>query len=458
MRGIVAETNKKYAIILAQDGSFRKIKAAAYMTVGSEIDLNQPTGNVKVSRLMTKISAIAAAALFIMGIGYGAYSYTVPYSYVDVDINPSIELTVNVYDRIITTEALNDDGKKLLDNKNLKNLSLKAGVSQLLNTALDLGYLKAENVNSNTDKNGTVSDNRAISSNTSISESGLVIENAVLLTVSSLNEKKSGELKKELAVVASKELEKGSVKSEVLVGEASVKQRDDARRFGVTPGKLALIEDAMEGEPELKLDELKKAPVKDLIKKAKDKKADEDKQKADEDKQKVSKEKEKDNSTGKNGKNGENTIDQKGVTVQIEQGAKQEQTTVMEQLPEQLASSDKNEEAAQNNGNDKLDNSSNNGKNNNNGNNGKSNNNINGNSDDKGQDTAEILKREKQQMQQLRDELLEQLQDRKQLKENDMQQEKKQQISDDNGSTKYNEGKNGTKKNQKDASQQTKRN
>jgi hypothetical protein len=280
MRGIVAELNGKYAIILAQDGSFRKIRATGRMTVGSEIELKQPAGNIKATGIMTKVASIAAAALLVLGIGYGAYSYTLPYSYVDVDINPSIELTVNVFDRIIKAEALNNDGKKVLNNSNLKNTRLEAGVSQLLNIAVEQGYLKAGTAALNAEENKSAGESQAGIGNTATGESGFTIENAVLFTVSSKDGMKSGKLKKELTGVASKELEKGGVNSELLVGEASVEQRDDARKFGVTPGKLVLIEDAIEAEPELKLEELKKATVKDLIKKAKDKKTNEDKQKA----------------------------------------------------------------------------------------------------------------------------------------------------------------------------------
>jgi len=272
MRGIIAEINGKYAIILAQDGSFKKIRVLSHMAVGSEIDLDQPSENIKVTRLISKVSAIAAGALFILGIGYGAYSYTVPYSYVDVDINPSIELTVNIYDRIIKMEALNDDGKKILENRNLKNTSLQSGVAQILSIALEQGYLKAGAKTKGSSETGVSGNDTVNEANAGSNAKEPIIENAVLLTVASNSGNKSEVLAKKLAEMASQKLEKDSVNSEVLVGEASVTQRNDARIFGVTPGKLVLIEDALESEPELKLEDLKKASVKDLIKKAKDKK------------------------------------------------------------------------------------------------------------------------------------------------------------------------------------------
>ena len=430
MRGIVAEVNSKYAIILAQDGSFRKIKAAAHMTVGSEIDFNQPAGNVKAARLMTKVSAIAAAALFVIGIGYGAYSYAMPYSYIDVDINPSIELTTNIYDRIIKAEALNDDGKKLLNNSNLKNARLDSGVSQLLNAAVEQGYLK----------NGIEIP--------IVDENEDDIENAVIFTVSSEDGRKSGELKKELTAIATREFEKGSVDSEVLVGEASVKQRDDARKLGVTPGKLALIDGVMEAEPELKIEELKKAAVKDLIKKANNKRVEEEKQKTEDEKQKAevekqkaAKEVERENSSGKN--NGNKTGLNNG-TDQMDQSVSQERTTVLEQLPEQesdrkgASESVQNDEGANQDKDDKNNKSVTNERNNKN-----HSNDMIKKDDSNNQDRADAFKSEKQQRQQLKDELLDQMKNRKQEKED------KQQSVDENENIMQNKDKNGTQWNKK---------
>ena len=430
MRGIVAEINSKNAIILAQDGSFRKIKAAAHMTVGSEIDFNQPAGNVKITRLMTRVSAIAAAALFVIGIGYGAYSYAMPYSYIDVDINPSIELTTNIYDRIIKAEALNDDGKKLLSNSNLKNTRLDRGVTQLLNAAVEQGYLK----------NGIEVPG--------VDENEDVIENAVIFTVSSEDGRKSGELKKELTAVATREFEKGSVDSEVLVGEASVKQRDDARKLGVTPGKLALIDGVMEAEPELKIEELKKAAVKDLIKKANDKKvekekqkAEDEKQKAEDEKQRAAKEVERENSSSKN--NG-NKTGLKNGTDQMDQSVSMERTTVLEKLPEQesdrkgASESVQNDEGANQDKDDKNNKSVRNERNNKN-----HSNDMIKKDESNNQDTADAFKSEKQQRQQLKDELLDQMKNRKQDKVD-------KQSVDENENIIQNNDKNGTQKNKKD--------
>jgi hypothetical protein len=277
MKGIVAELDGKKAVILAQDGTFIKIRASANMSAGSEVDINQPAANARVIRLAARVSSIAAAALFAVGVSYGAYCYTLPYSYVDVDMNPSVELTANVYDRIIKVEALNEDGKKLITDHNLNNTRLDDGVSQLLNIAVEQGYLKPDTVIDDDNINTTPAaiqpgdDNKSEEQTDPAAET--VVENAILLTVSSTDAIKSAELKKKIVKKASEELSRRDINSDVLAGEASVRQHDEARVLGVTPGKLALIEDAMQGQPGLKLEKLKKSAVTDLVKKARAKKA-----------------------------------------------------------------------------------------------------------------------------------------------------------------------------------------
>ena len=299
MKGIVAEINGKYAVVLTQTGSFKRVKASHDMAIGKEIDISSLTENGKIARSVIKITSLAATGLLALGVGLGAYSYTLPYSYIHVDINPSIELTVNMYDRIIGAEALNIEGEELLSQNDLKNEKVNTGVARLLNTAVQQGYLNSSSVpadyvparsmpdepeelnepdelnelNAVEDKPETTSDSSA-----AVEPKASQIANAVLVTVSSNNAKKSVDLEKKLTDAVSVELDRDQVKSEILVAKTSVEQRNDARRFGVTPGKLMLIEGAMEGKSGSEMDELKKATIKDLLEMATNKEVDKEKQ------------------------------------------------------------------------------------------------------------------------------------------------------------------------------------
>ena len=300
MKGIVAYKNGNYAIVLTKNGSFMKVKATKDMVIGQEIDSNRPSERAKRRRLVTRIASIAAAGLLTLGVGYAGYCYTLPYSYVHVDINPSVELTVNIYDRIIEVEALNHSGEGLIDASDLKNHRVDIAVKQLLNAAVEQGYLDSDDPQlagkgiisgkgQTTEEadivtGGQVPDKPVAAGKAQAADQGgsepSTVQNAILLTVSSNSSKKSTALRENIEKAASKELEKEKVNSEILIGEASIEQRNDARRFGVTPGKLVLIEDALESEaePVSQIKEFKRASINDLLKKASDKAEEKSKQ------------------------------------------------------------------------------------------------------------------------------------------------------------------------------------
>lgn len=233
MKGIIVDTKGKYAVVLTGDGSFIKIHDKAHYKVGCEVEFDRPYGMDR--SLFAKISSIAAVFLFTLGLSYGVYSYTTPYSYVDFDINPSIELTANIYDIIIRTETFNEDGEKLLQKNKLKFARLDAGIARLVDSAVEQGYLTAEN------------------------------ENAVLLSVSSKDEAKKEKLEKHVEDAALKALDKSKVESAVISQQVSSQKHTAAKDMGVSPGKYALMEKAMEVEPGLDIESLKDKPVKEIM-------------------------------------------------------------------------------------------------------------------------------------------------------------------------------------------------
>lgn len=302
MKGIVADIKGKNIVVLSKDGRFLQMRNNGLYQIGCEIDIKeQPGMNM---RMLTRVASMAAVAMFVLGLGYGAYSYTVPYSYVDMDINPSIELTANVFDRIINAEGLNEDGKKLLLSDSLKHSTLDKGIADLLDKAVKQGYLKQE-----------------------------TLENAVVFTVLSNDSDKSAKLGKKLSTAVNAELKAEGVETELVVESASREEYDNAREIGMTPGKLNLIKKAIEAKPELKLEDLKDASVKDIMKQIKQTRQ-EDKQEIKRDKQETKQDKQQDKQEQKQDKN-----DKKQDT----NSGKQDETTLSSTAATSIAT-DKNKE------------------------------------------------------------------------------------------------------------------
>ena len=74
-----------------------------------------------------------AACLVLTVLALGGYRvYATPTAYIDVDVNPSIELSVNRFDRVVDVEALNDDGALLLESVGLEHLKAENALSRLV--------------------------------------------------------------------------------------------------------------------------------------------------------------------------------------------------------------------------------------------------------------------------------------------------------------------------------------
>ncbi len=65
------------------------------------------------------VSAVCGLLLLVMG-GVGTSWILRPVSYVSIDVNPSIELALNRFDRVVSAEAYNAEGEEILDGLPLK--------------------------------------------------------------------------------------------------------------------------------------------------------------------------------------------------------------------------------------------------------------------------------------------------------------------------------------------------
>lgn len=97
-----------------------------------------------ITSLRAKIVLAACAVLIALGIGGGAYVYQTPVAYVGIDINPSIELGVNYFDRVVSAEGDNADGQDILSETNVVGMSYEEALVSLNDSLTNKGYLTAD--------------------------------------------------------------------------------------------------------------------------------------------------------------------------------------------------------------------------------------------------------------------------------------------------------------------------
>ena len=152
MKAVVISTDKDTATILGMDGIISRIKNNGY-SAGDELNIRvlEKTGSRgKVTSITSRISKNAAriaAAALVMIIGAGSVSvYAMPSSTVTVDINPSLEYKVNMFNRVISVTSYNDDGSGILDSipAKLTNKSLDTAMDMTLDALEEAEYISSE--------------------------------------------------------------------------------------------------------------------------------------------------------------------------------------------------------------------------------------------------------------------------------------------------------------------------
>lgn len=78
--------------------------------------------------------AVAACLALALVLGGGSWVYLTPTALVSVDVNPSVELGVNRFDRVVSSKGMNDDGRALLESVDVWNLTYDEAVDALLDS------------------------------------------------------------------------------------------------------------------------------------------------------------------------------------------------------------------------------------------------------------------------------------------------------------------------------------
>lgn len=90
--------------------------------------------------------ATAACLVLALAVGGGSWVYLTPTALISVDVNPSVELGVNRFDRVVSSEGMNEDGRALLESVDVWNLTYDEAVDALLDSEVVAGILAEDGV------------------------------------------------------------------------------------------------------------------------------------------------------------------------------------------------------------------------------------------------------------------------------------------------------------------------
>lgn len=189
-------------------------------------------------------SSVSVAAILLGA--FAVWLIFVPYMYVSLDVNPSIEYSVNHLNRVLSVRGVNGDGSDILNGVDLKSKPIGDAVKETVRQISAKGYFDG-------------SDPGAVEITTSEASGGATQDSDIL----------ARNLQNEAQTATADEGKTVDVEAES-VGLDRVKE---ARELGISPGKLNLIQklQASSDDPSsITVDDWKDKPVKDILKTIKD--------------------------------------------------------------------------------------------------------------------------------------------------------------------------------------------
>lgn len=114
--------------------AFDQVHAEEELKASTRAFLRQKTRGYTRAGTSGYLRLIPAAACLALVILAGHWLYFTPTVEISIDVNPSLELGINRFDRVVSTTGYNEDGQALLDSLELNNLEYNQAVELILSS------------------------------------------------------------------------------------------------------------------------------------------------------------------------------------------------------------------------------------------------------------------------------------------------------------------------------------
>lgn len=181
--GSILEINKKHAIVMTDSCDFVTIQRQPQMFVGQQVKFSK-SDIARTNKNHIKYAALAASVFIIALFSVFYFQIFMPstvFAYVDVDINPSVEFSIDKNAQVLDLKPLNSDAQILLKNLELVDLPIKDAITEVVKASKQLGFITTnkqntvlisalinENKNSNTNESDEIAFDEIISDISSV--------------------------------------------------------------------------------------------------------------------------------------------------------------------------------------------------------------------------------------------------------------------------------------------------
>lgn len=224
---------------------YLKERTKAYIraiAADSETKVNMPDSRCSVIKrrfLLKRLSFSALSVAFGMIILIGGYSYyKTPVNYVSLDINPSVSLGLNHFNRVVEADGINTDGDDILNGTKIMNTSVDSAIKKLALHAKEMKYI---------DEDGST---------------------VIAITAISDQDETAVKIRGQISDTLQSMVSDGTLNAVIYTDSADLQLRSEAQKFGLSPGKYKLLLLLESLDAEIEIVQYHSAAITDIIMRA----------------------------------------------------------------------------------------------------------------------------------------------------------------------------------------------
>lgn len=145
MKYMVIETHEGYAIVLSEDGVFKKVANLQYevgQIVDTVFDMKEPESRFYTKNIIRgSLAVMSALAVIIIAILINGTTSNQIFASVMLKINPEVRININQDNDVLSLEGVNQDGQMLIEGYAYENKKLDPVMDELVDLAIEKGFL-----------------------------------------------------------------------------------------------------------------------------------------------------------------------------------------------------------------------------------------------------------------------------------------------------------------------------
>ena len=238
-RGLVVKISDGYCIILTGKGTYERIPVPPQgARVGAEVSYSYQAFISPIFKPMALVASFLL--LFVCYSLFSQSSLPVAVAYVSLDINPSLELSVDKNLDVIDVKCFNSDAASLVQQERLQGKNLYDALAVVITQAIAKNYIK------------TGQENLIVST---VTPSGTSLSGAGAPPVD----------QQAVQQYLEKSINKGGLTGEVRMYSAAGEFRSEAENEGLSPGKYLIYEQLKETGDQVSIDDVRQDNIRNLV-------------------------------------------------------------------------------------------------------------------------------------------------------------------------------------------------